>query len=81
MCSIYSFTLCTSFALCTSLLNIIYVLQYSMNSIYSPVLHILHALYVLPELHELYLQGLILLGDIYTNIIKDLDKAEEAYKK
>ena len=52
-----------------------------MNSIYSPVLHVLHALYVLPELHELYLQGLILLGDIYTNIIKDLDKAEEAYKK
>ena len=27
------------------------------------------------------MQGLILLGDIYTNIIKDLDKAEEAYKK
>ena len=52
-----------------------------MNSIYSPVLHVLHALYVLPELYELYLQGLILLGDIYTNIIKDLDKAEEAYKK
>ncbi|XP_023344917.1 transmembrane and TPR repeat-containing protein CG4050 [Eurytemora carolleeae] len=28
-----------------------------------------------------HVKGLILLGDIYTNIIKDLDKAEEAYKK